>query len=188
MGDPLYDPFSSRQTELIKGLYSFLKNMLKSDTNAIQRSAQSILDVFKATLDKMAVILVKPDALTALGGEGTNSGTDDDQSEMESVSSILEQANRLRKFISNAAALSSLFVHVGSGGPRRELASFILLEAIAARLLPVLSPLQNADACGNQKAGKILQMVWNDIKEAGWLDDEALMLQTTPIHAALSNK
>ena len=189
MGDPLYDPFSSRQTELIKGLYLFLKNMLKSDANAIQRSAQSILDVFKATLDKMAVILVKPDALTALGGEGTNSGTDDDQSEMESVTcSILEQANRLRKFISNAAALSSLFVHVGSGGPQRELASFILLEAIAARLLPVLSPLQNADACGNQKTEKILQMVWNDIKEAGWLDDEALMLQTTPIHAALSNK
>jgi len=189
MGDPLYDPFSSRQTELIKGLYLFLKNMLKSDANAIQRSAQSILDVFKANLDKMTVILVKPDALKVLGGEGTNSGTDDDQSEMESVTcSILEQANRLRKFISNAAALSSLFVHVGSGVPQRDLASFILLEAIAARLLPVLSPLQNADACGNQKAETILQMVWNDIMEAGWLDDKALMLQTAPIRAALHNK
>lgn len=59
------------------------------------------------------------------------------------------------------------------------------MEVIAARLLPILSLLQSTGISGAQRADATLQKVVKDIKEAGWLDDEALMLQTAPIRAAI---
>ena len=189
-GEQLYDPFSSRQTNMVKGLFLFLKTTLKTsnEVSAIQRSTKSIFDVFKASLENFALLLVKSEALKVLEGKETNSGADDDQQALkEAVTySIFEQAHRLQKFVGNAAGLSFYFGEESDA--QRELASFILIEVVASRLLPVLSLLQKAGTDSNLKAEAILQCVFRDIKTAGWLDDEALMLQTAPIRAAIDKK
>ena len=181
--EPLYDPFSSRQTDMVKSLVFFLK--IHADTNSLQRCTKNILNVFKATIEKAALLLVKSDALKVLEGKEMDGGTNEDHRTLKDAVtySIFEQAHRMQKLSGNAASLSS---QLGDRNDvQRELASLILMEVIAARLLPILSLLQNAGVPGAQKANAILQKVFKDVKEAGWLDDEALMLQTAPIRAAL---
>lgn len=181
---PLYDPFSSHQTDMVKSLLHFFKEIY-TDTNALQRCTKNILNVVKATIESSAVLLVKSDALKVLEGKETNGGTDEDQQTLKDAVtySIFEQAHRLQKLSGNAASLSSQLGDKSK--PQRELASLILMEVIAARLLPILSLLQNTGISGAQRADATLQKVVEDIKEAGWFDDEALMLQTAPIRAAL---
>ena len=181
---PLYDPFSSHQTDMVKSLLHFLKEIY-TDTNALQRCTKNILNVFKATIESSAVLLVKSDALKVLEGKEMDGGTDEDQQTLKDAVtySIFEQAHRLQKLCGSAASLSSQLGDKSKS--QRELASLILMEVIAARLLPILSLLQSTGISGAQRADATLQKVVKDIKEAGWLDDEALMLQTAPIRAAI---
>ena len=183
--EPLYDPFSSHQTDMVKSLLHFLK--IHTDAKALQRCTKNILTVFKAIIENSAVLLVKPDALNVLEDKETDGGAAEDQQTLKDAVtfSIFEQAHRLQKLSGNAASLSSQLGDKSE--PQRELASLILMEVIAARLLPILSLLQNTEISGAQQADATLQQVFKDIKEAGWLDDEALMLQTAPIRAALAS-
>lgn len=115
---PLYDPFSSHQTDMVKSLLHFLKEIY-TDTNALQRCTKNILNVFKATIESSAVLLVKSDALKVLEGKEMDGGTDEDQQTLKDAVtySIFEQAHRLQ---SSVAAPLHCHLNLVTKANRRE--------------------------------------------------------------------
>mmetsp|Transcript_7933 Transcript_7933/g.16065 ORF Transcript_7933/g.16065 Transcript_7933/m.16065 type:complete len:766 (+) Transcript_7933:594-2891(+) len=172
--ESLYDPLSSRQTESMMGLYAFLNSTLAGDVGTFRNITKGFVATVKESLGAMAILVVRPDL--------THNGTRQEGEDVKEAVTFaaVEQVYRLQKWIKNVVAISS---ELDDNVSRRDLATVVLMEAIASRLLPLLAHWKDMESLGDQKAQIVIQEVCSDLKKVGWLDDDSLMLQAAPLRA-----
>ena len=172
--ESLYDPLSSRQTESVMSLFAFLNSTLAGEIGTIQNITRGFVTTVKESLSAMAILVLRSDS-------AHNGARDEGGDIKEAVNfAAVEQVYRLQKWIKNVVAISS---ELDDSVYRRELATVVLMEAIASRLLPLLAHWKDMESLGEQKAQIIIQEVCSDLKKVGWLDDDSLMLQAAPLRA-----
>jgi len=168
-----YNPHSTFQTHAVCHNYACLskhvptksvKNMSECVNNRLRNAVTSIALPIKSHEMNIAKCV-----------------NDDDKSRNLKVLTGA-QTFRLKKFI---VTICSSWAPLFESG-EQDLAKTILFEAIATRLLPVLTRMREGPKPEKNAGTEILAEVVEAVKSTGWLDRSDLMLFASPLRAAIN--